>query len=331
MTPPLLQVSDLTVDLSTAQGRLRALDGVSFTLQPGQTLGLVGESGSGKSMACRAVIRLLPPSATVTGSVRLDDKELLGLGPRGMRRVRGREIAMIMQDPLASLNPAFTVGNQVAEAIAVHQDVRGRELRQRTVEILHRVGIPAPERRLDNYPHQLSGGMRQRVVGAIALSCRPRVLLADEPTTSLDPTIQLQFLRLLRDLQQEFGFAMVFVTHDLGIISRVCDRVAVMYAGRIVETADTTTLFTDPGHPYTRALLDSRPAMDDVRRRLPSIAGTVPRPIDLPAGCTFAPRCTRAMPTCRTTTPGESMMGAGHLVRCWLHEHETTTVAHHGG
>lgn len=322
---PLLDVRGLSVEFPTSRGTLRALDQVSFSVRHGETLGLVGESGSGKSVACRAVIRLLPASARISGEVCFDGQDLQRLDRRRLRTVRGSQIAMIQQDPLASLNPAFTVGDQVAEALALHQRLRGRRLHEATVDMLRKVGIPAPERRMRDFPHQLSGGMRQRVVGAIALSCQPRLLLADEPTTSLDPTIQLQFLRLLRDLQREFGFAMVFITHDLGIVSRVCDRVAVMYAGRVVETAPTQVLFAAPRHPYTEALLATRAIVragqNGSRRsaRLPVIPGTVPVPIGLPPGCAFAPRCGYTMPACRTQDPHETVVGpaADHTVRCW--------------
>jgi oligopeptide/dipeptide ABC transporter ATP-binding protein len=320
MAEPLLEVDGLQTWFDGRGGTVKAVDGVSFTVGRGETLGLVGESGSGKSMTCTSLLRLVPePGGRIVGGrIVLNGRDLLGLSQREMRAVRGSELAMILQDPLTSLNPAYTIGAQVAEAIRMHQRVSGRELEHRVVDILRRVGIPAPERRAQDYPHQLSGGMRQRVAGAIALSCQPDLLIADEPTTALDATVGAQYLQLLKDLQAEFDFGMIFVTHDLGIISRVCDKVAIMYAGRIVESADTQTIFTRPAHPYTAALIGSIPDTDRPRQRLVAIPGQPPVPRDLPPGCAFAPRCPKVMDRCRVDDPGEFRAGPNQMARCWL-------------
>lgn len=318
MAEPLLQVENLQTHFASRSGTLKAVDGVSFSLNAGETLGLVGESGSGKSMTCTSLLRLVPePGGRIAGGrVLFKGRDLLALSPRDMRAVRGREIAMILQDPLTSLNPGYTIGAQVAEAIAMHQKVSGTELQRRVIDILRRVGIPAPERRAGDYPHQLSGGMRQRVAGAIALSCQPDLLIADEPTTALDATVGAQYLQLLKELQREFGFGMIFVTHDLGIISRICDQVAIMYAGRIVETAPTRVIFDRPAHPYTRALIGSIPDTDNPRRRLVAIGGQPPVPRNLPPGCAFADRCPEVMPACRGADPAPVHPAPGHMARC---------------
>lgn len=320
MAEPLLEVEGLRTWFSGRNGTVKAVDGVSFTVARGETLGLVGESGSGKSMTCTSLLRLVPePGGKIVGGrIMFNGRDLLKLSQKEMRAVRGSELAMILQDPLTSLNPAYTIGKQVAEAIRMHQRVSGSELERRVVDILRRVGIPAPERRAQDYPHQLSGGMRQRVAGAIALSCQPSLLIADEPTTALDATVGAQYLRLLKELQAEFNFGMIFVTHDLGIISRICDKVAIMYAGRIVETADTRTIFEAPAHPYTHALIGSIPDTDHPRRRLVAISGQPPIPRNLPPGCAFAPRCPRVMDRCRTEDPGAFAPGPNHMARCWL-------------
>ncbi|MCY3562305.1 MAG: ABC transporter ATP-binding protein [bacterium] len=317
----LLEVTDLRVQFHTRRGVVKAVDGVSFSLDRGETLGLVGESGSGKSVSCMALMRLVeaPAGRIVGGSVRLDGQELLDLSEREMRQIRGGKISLILQDPLSSLNPGYTVGNQVAEAIRIHQGLRGSALRASVVEILSQVGIPQAERRLKQYPHQMSGGMRQRVAGAIALSCRPSLLIADEPTTSLDATVQAQYLRLLSELQEEFRFGMIFVTHDLGIVARLCDRVAVMYAGRIVETGSTRQIFNEPAHPYAKALLATLPSLESRKKRLLTVIGQPPLAIDLPPGCSFAPRCPETMDICTEEFPAEAITGDRHRVLCWLH------------
>jgi len=317
----LLQVKDLRVQFHTRRGVVKAVDGVSFSLDRGETLGLVGESGSGKSVSCLALMRLVeaPAGRIVGGSVLLDGQELLDLSEKQMRQVRGGQISLILQDPLSSLNPAYTIGNQVSEAIRIHQGLRGADLAQSVVEILTAVGIPQAEQRLKQYPHQMSGGMRQRVAGAIALSCRPALLIADEPTTSLDATVQAQYLRLLSELQEKFRFGLIFVTHDLGIVARLCDRVAVMYAGRIVETGTTRQIFNHPAHPYAKALLATLPSLDSRKKRLLTVAGQPPIPIDLPPGCSFAPRCPEVMEVCRGEFPPQASTGERHRVLCWLH------------
>ena len=294
---------------------------MSFAVGEAETLGLVGESGSGKSMTCLSILRLVPRPAAriVSGSVRLDGEELLAKSEREMQRIRGKKLAMILQDPMSSLNPVFSIGMQLREPLAVHQGLAGRALTERAIALLTAVGISSPAARLAAYPHQLSGGMRQRVVGAMAISAPPRLLLADEPTTSLDLTIQAQYLRLLKELQARYRLAMIFVTHNLGIVAKMCDRVAVMYAGRIVEAGPVETIFAAPAHPYTRALLDSVPRLGDLRERLTAIEGQPPDLAALPAGCAFHPRCPQAMDRCRTEIPPDFALDARHAARCWLH------------
>jgi oligopeptide/dipeptide ABC transporter ATP-binding protein len=314
----LLQVEDLTTHLVTRWGVVQAVNGVSFTVARGETLGLVGESGSGKTLTCLSILRLLPPGGRIVrGCVRFGGADLTGMREREMRAYRGRRIAMILQDPMTSLNPVLTIGDQVAEPVRLHQRLKGRAVRDEVITALKLLRIPAPELRIHDYPHQLSGGMRQRVVGAIALSCRPDLLLADEPTTALDVTIQAQYLALLRDIQQESGVAIVFVTHDLGIVARMCHRVAVMYAGRVVELAPVEDLFDRPAHPYTRALLAAVP--DPARReaRLPAISGQPPALHALPRGCAFTPRCPDADARCAAEEPPDVVVAAGHRARCW--------------
>jgi oligopeptide/dipeptide ABC transporter ATP-binding protein len=317
---PVIEVRDLRTHLVTRWGTIRAVDGVSFEVAERETLGLVGESGSGKSMTCLSIVRLVPrPAARIVGgSVRLDGEELLTLGEREMQRIRGRKVAMILQDPMSSLNPVFSIGMQVREPVASYHALSGRALRERAAELLASVGIPSPAERLRAFPHQLSGGMRQRVVGAMAIAAPPRLLIADEPTTSLDLTIQAQYLRLLKDLQERHRLAMIFVTHNLGIVAKMCDRVAVMYAGRIVETGPVATIFRAPRHPYTRALLASVPRLGDSADWLKAIEGQPPDLAALPGGCAFAPRCPQAMDRCRTDEPPEFAVGARHASRCWL-------------
>jgi oligopeptide/dipeptide ABC transporter ATP-binding protein len=297
---------------------VKAVDGVSLDIRAGETLGLVGESGSGKTITCLSLLRLLPKaSAAITGGRNLfEGEDLLQKSDAEVRAIRGARISMILQDSLTSLNPAFTVGAQVAEAIALHQGLRGVALRGQVIEALRRVRIPDPETHLDDYPHALSGGMRQRVAGAIALACNPSLLIADEPTTALDVTVQAQYLGLLKDIQRESGMSMLFVTHDFGVVARMCDRVAVMYAGRIVECAPTREIFAQPRHPYTRALLDCLPTVDGPVHELTSIEGQPPDLARLPSGCRFAPRCPLAIDTCRSY-PVESVVVPEHRVSCW--------------
>ena len=314
----LLDVRQLEASFLTAGGLVKPVDGVSFTVRRGETLGLVGESGSGKTITCLSILRLLPKAsaAIMGGRIVFEGQDLLRKSEAEMRAVRGARISMILQDSLTSLNPAFAVGAQVAEAIALHQGLRGSTLRTHVIDALRRVRIPDPETHLDDYPHALSGGMRQRVAGAIALACNPSLLIADEPTTALDVTVQAQYLQLLKDVQRESGMSMLFVTHDFGVVARMCDRVAVMYAGRIVESAPTRKIFDHPRHPYTRALLDCLPAIDGPAQELTSIEGQPPDLARLPAGCRFAPRCPLAVDACRVY-PAEALLAAEHRVSCW--------------
>jgi len=314
----LLEVEDLQTCFSTTRGLVPVVDGVSFAVRRGETLGLVGESGCGKTMTCLTILRLLPEAATrvTRGRVVFEGADLLRKSAAEMRAIRGAKIAMIPQDSLASLNPAFTVRNQVGETIALHQGLRGSALRQRVIEELRRVRLPDAETHLRDYPHALSGGMRQRVAGAIALACHPALLIADEPTTALDVTVQAQYLHLLKDIQRNAGMSMIFVTHDFGVVARMCDRVAVMYAGRIVELAGTRALFENPRHPYTRALLECLPRLEGPAHTLVSIEGQPPDMATLPGGCRFAPRCTRASDACREYPP-ERKIAETHWVSCW--------------
>ena len=293
---------------------------MSFALGEGETLGLVGESGSGKSMTCLSIVRLVPrPAARIVGGeVRLDGDDLLAKTDREMQGIRGRKVAMILQDPMSSLNPVFSIGMQLREPLAMYHGLRGGAVMTRAAQLLASVRIPSPETRLRAFPHQLSGGMRQRVVGAMAIAGPPRLLIADEPTTSLDLTIQAQYIGLLKDLQAQHRFAMIFVTHNLGIVARTCDRVAVMYAGRIVEAGPVRRLFTAPAHPYTRALLDSIPRFGARRDTLTAIAGQPPDLARLPPGCAFAARCPKVMDRCRVDAPPERVAAVGHTTRCWL-------------
>jgi oligopeptide/dipeptide ABC transporter ATP-binding protein len=317
---PVLDVRDLRTHLYTRWGTVRAVDGVSFTVDAGETLGLVGESGSGKSMTCLSIMRLTPrPAArTVGGEVRLDGEDLLAKSEAEMSGIRGARMSMILQDPMSSLNPVFSVGMQVREPLIQHLRLRGLALTERALALLSAVGIPSPATRMRAYPHQLSGGMRQRVVGAMAISTPPRLLIADEPTTALDLTIQAQYLKLLKDLQRRHGLAMIFVTHNLGIVARMCDRVAVMYAGRIVESGAVRQIFNAPAHPYTRALLASVPRLGAARARLQAIDGQPPDGAALPPGCAFQPRCPDAMERCSAAAPPTASVGDGHAAACWL-------------
>jgi oligopeptide/dipeptide ABC transporter ATP-binding protein len=295
------------------------VDGVSFSVRRGETLGIVGESGCGKSVTVLSLMRLVPspPGRIVGGKVILDGQDILQLSEREMSRVRGGEIGIILQDPMTSLNPIFSIGEQVKEAIRIHQNTNRKGVLEKTLEVLRQVRIPAAETRVKDYPHQMSGGMRQRVVGAISISCQPKVLIADEPTTSLDVTIQAQYLRLLRELQEELDLALIFITHDFGIVAKNCDRVAVMYAGRIVEIGDVRDIFNNPSHPYTEALLSSVPKMEEDVERLYSIEGQPPTLHDLPPGCPFAPRCPHVMERCREEYPPKIQVGTDHFANCW--------------
>jgi oligopeptide/dipeptide ABC transporter ATP-binding protein len=316
---PLLEVRGLKTYFFTRRGIVKAVDGVSFSLAPGETLAVVGESGSGKSVTALSILRLVPEPAgrIIGGEVFLDGQDVLKLKRREMRRVRGSRISMVLQDPMTSLNPAFSVGDQVGEVVKLHQGVVGGELRRRVVDALSRLKIPSAEYRLADYPHQMSGGMRQRVCGAIALSCQPRLLIADEPTTSLDVTIQAQFLELLREIQERLHISVVFITHDFGIVAATAHKVAVMYAGKIVEMGTTEEIFDNPAHPYTEALLRCVPRSDRLEGRLVDIPGQPPDLANLPTGCSFAPRCPKVMEKCREAYPPEVEVSPGHTAKCW--------------
>ena len=321
--PPLLRVSDLRTHYVSFGGArvVKAVDGVSFTLGEGETLGIVGESGCGKTTTCLSIVGLLPAASRIVGgSIEFAGQDLAQLGQRALRRVRGAQIAMILQDPMASLNPLFSIYTQVAEPAYYHRALRGGSLKERVRELLNAVRIPSPATRMREYPHQMSGGMRQRIVGAIALAGGPRLIIADEPTTNLDVTIQAQYLDLLKELQRETGVAIIFVTHNLGIVARMCDRLAVMYAGRIVEAGSVRDLFNAPQHPYTRALLGSMPKLGS-KEKLFAIPGQPPDLADLPTGCAFHPRCPEALPHCADAEPGEVRIDAGSwTARCWRAE-----------
>src|SRR5215472_209863 len=316
----LLRVSNLQTYYSSFGGArvVKAVDGVSFTLGEGETIGLVGESGCGKTTTCLSIVGLLPSAARVVGgSIAFAGEEITTKRPREMRRIRGRQIAMILQDPMASLNPLFSIYTQVAEPAYYHQAIRGRPLRQRVQELLRSVRIPSPAVRMREYPHQMSGGMRQRVVGAIAMAGGPKLIIADEPTTNLDVTIQAQYLEVLKDIQQESGVALIFVTHNLGIVAKMCDKMAVMYAGKIVEQGSVRDLFRSPRHPYTRALLGSMPKLGS-KDPLYAIPGHPPNLAQLPSGCAFHPRCAHTMPQCVTQKPDDRYIGAYWTAKCWL-------------
>ena len=317
--PVVLDVRGLRAYLYTRWGVVRAVDGVSFVLREGETLGLVGESGCGKTMTGLSLVRLLPEPAgrIVEGQVLLEGDDLVTKSESQMRRIRGRRVAMILQDPQTSLNPVFTIGDQSLEALRLHHPDGERSLAVRAEDALRRVKVAAPEQRMRAYPHQMSGGMKQRVVGAIAVAGEPRVLIADEPTTALDVTIQLQYLALLKEIQARTRLAMLFITHDFGIVARMCDRVAVMYAGRIVETGPTRALFRAPRHPYTEALMASVPRMDGGVGRLPSIEGQPPPLHLLPTGCRFADRCAYVDDRCRREYPPTMPVGPAHEAACW--------------
>jgi oligopeptide/dipeptide ABC transporter ATP-binding protein len=313
-------VEDLRTHFFTRRGVIRAVDGVSFTLRAGETLALVGESGSGKSVTCLSLVRLVPEPAgrIVGGRVLLDGEDLLQKTGAEMRRVRGKQIAMVLQDPMTSLNPALTIGTQVGEVLRLHQGLRGASLRERVLEALRRLRISAAGTRLSQYPHQFSGGMRQRVSSAIALSCAPRLLIADEPTTSLDVTIQAQYLDLLKEVQAAAGVAVILVTHDFGIVAANADRVAVMYAGKVVEMGSTLEVFDHPSHPYTQALLRCLPDVGTRRQTLVEIGGQPPDLARLPAGCPFAPRCPERQPICTEAYPPPVTVASGHVAHCWV-------------
>jgi oligopeptide/dipeptide ABC transporter ATP-binding protein len=322
---PLLEIDDLHTQFATPAGIVRAVDGVSYSLRSGETLGVVGESGCGKSVTALSILRLVssPPGRIVGGAIRFEGTDLLTLTEGQMEEVRGNRISMIFQEPMTSLNPLLSVGRQIGEAVALHQGSSRREAMDRAIDMLRRVHIPEPERRVHAYPHQLSGGMRQRVMIAMALSCNPKVLIADEPTTALDVTIQAQILDLMRELRDTLGTAIILITHDMGVVAENADRVVVMYAGRKVEEAGVDDLFERPAHPYTSGLLGSIPSLDLAARvprgrtRLAEIKGMVPSLFNLPKGCSFAPRCALATEHCHAAAPKLELHRPGHWVACW--------------
>ena len=320
MTSAVLEVRGLATHFSTNEGPFAAVDGVSFDVHAGKTLAIVGESGSGKSVTALSIMGLVPdpPGRVVAGSVRFEDRELVGLPARELQALRGNRMAMIFQEPMSSLNPAFTIGQQIVEGLRRHQSLAAAEAQARALQMLERVRIPAPEQRFHEHPHKLSGGMRQRAMIAMALANAPRLLIADEPTTALDVTIQAQILALMRNLQSEGGTAVVLITHDLGVVAETAHEVAVMYAGRIVEQAPVRRLFAMPQHPYTVGLLGSIPRLHGGPKRLAAIAGQVPPPGPREAGCSFAQRCPFAQPRCRVEAPALRDLGDGHLSACWL-------------
>ena len=327
MPSPLLEVKNLRVEFPTRRGTLVALDDISFDIAPGEILGVVGESGAGKSLTGSAIIGLLdPPGRVASGEIRFDGRRIDNLPYEQMRKVRGRQIGAIFQDPLTSLNPLYTIGRQLVETIQTHLPVNAAEARKRAIRLLEETGIPAAEARIDQYPHQFSGGMRQRVVIALALAAEPRLIVADEPTTALDVSIQAQIISLLKRLCKDHGAAVMLVTHDMGVIAETCDRVAVMYAGRIAEIGPVHDVIHSPAHPYTVGLMGSIPAMDDDRERLLQIDGSMPRLTAIPKGCAFNPRCPRVFERCRSARP--DLMDAGSTrAACWLHAADTKAAA----
>ena len=316
----LLEVNDLATHFFTQDGVVKAVDGISYHVDEGEVLGIVGESGCGKSVSALSIMRLVasPPGRTVRGEVIFDGEDILKIDDAEMRHIRGNRIAMVFQEPMTSLNPVLTIGRQLTETLELHQGMNKSEARERAAELLRIVGIPDSARRLKDYPHQFSGGMRQRVMIAMALSCNPRLIIADEPTTALDVTIQAQILELMQELAQEFGTAMVIITHNLGVVARYASRVVVMYAGKIIETGSAQDIYHNPKHPYTLGLLGSVPRLDAVEReKLEAIEGLPPDLIDLPAGCSFAPRCRYAYERCSQETPELQGVGDGHESACW--------------
>lgn len=319
MAEQLLRVRDLRTHFFTEDGVVPAVDGIDFELDRGGTIGIVGESGSGKSVTSLSVMGLIPspPGKIVTGEIMFEGKDLTKLKEPDMRKIRGNEISMIFQEPMTSLNPVFTVGDQIIEAVMLHQHLDKKAGKAKAIEMLRLVGIPSPDRRVDEYPHQMSGGMRQRVMIAMALSCNPKLLIADEPTTALDVTIQAQILDLMNKLRQELGTAIMLITHDLGVIAEVVDKVAVMYTGKVVEYGDTKSIFANPQHPYTLGLLGSIPKLHGDGSRLTAIPGSVPTPGNFPVGCGFHPRCSFAKEICKQKKPDQVKTQAGQLASCW--------------
>ena len=322
-TENILEVRNLKTSFKTEAGEIKAVDGVSFDVPKGKTIGIVGESGSGKSITSLTIMRLLAKNGYIKGGeILYKGKDITKLTDKEMRVIRGNQISMIFQEPMTSLNPVFTVGQQISETIRIHKKVSKKEALNLSIEMLKLVGIPSPEKRIKQYPFELSGGMRQRVMIAMALACDPEILIADEPTTALDVTIQAQILELIRDLQNRLGMSVIMITHDLGVVAETCDYVAVMYAGQVVEYADVRTLFKNPKHPYTLGLLNSLPRHDIDQEKLIPIKGMVPSPFDMPAGCRFAPRCPVATNICREKMPELEEKDSNSQIRCWLYSNE---------
>jgi peptide/nickel transport system ATP-binding protein len=322
VTQPILEIENLQTHFFTDRGQIPAVDGVDITIHKGEILGIVGESGCGKSVTSLSVMRLIPnpPGKIVGGAIRFKGEDLIHTSEKRMREIRGNEIAMIFQEPMTSLNPVYPIGDQIGEAIRLHTKASKKEARQRSIEMLKKVGIPRAEAIVDEYPHQLSGGMRQRVMIAMAMACNPELLIADEPTTALDVTIQAQILDLMRTLNKDSGTAIMLITHDLGVVAEMCHRVVVMYAGNVVEEGDVRTILKEPKHPYTIGLLHSIPKLEEKKQRLYSIPGNVPLPGSLTVGCRFAPRCEHATDKCRAEMPELRLVGDNHRSRCWLNE-----------
>lgn len=318
-----LEVRNLQTSFSTDKGEVRAVDGVSFDVPKGKTIGIVGESGSGKSITSLSILRLLAENGKIKGGeIRYKGENLTKVSEKRMRELRGNEISMIFQEPMTSLNPVYTVGQQISEALISHQGMNKKQAMVRSVELLKLVGIPSPEKRVKAYPFELSGGMRQRVMIAMSLACDPEILIADEPTTALDVTIQAQILELIKELQERLGMSVIFITHDLGVVAETCDYVAVMYAGQVVEYSDIRTLFKQPKHPYSIGLLNSLPRHDIDQEKLVPIKGNVPSPHEMPTGCRFAPRCPAATDLCRSKMPELMTDDSGNQVRCWIYSDE---------
>ncbi|MGG1659973.1 ABC transporter ATP-binding protein [Brevibacillus sp. NRS-1366] len=327
MERAILTIKGLKTYFYTDDGVVPAVDGVDIQIRGGETVGIVGESGSGKSVTSLSAMRLTP-GKVVEGSVSFNGRDILHLSEEEMREIRGNEMAMIFQEPMTSLNPVFTIGDQIGEAVRIHMKYNKVQARERSIEMLKLVGIPRAEQIVDEYPHRLSGGMRQRVMIAMAMACNPKLLIADEPTTALDVTIQAQILDLMRELKATNGTAILLITHDLGVVAEMCDRVVVMYHGKVVEESDVVTLFTNPQHPYTRGLMKSMPTLESEEKRLYAIKGSVPAQGALRKGCSFAPRCDYAMDICRVEVPELIEIGSGHLSRCWLHTSEGRWSGH---
>jgi oligopeptide/dipeptide ABC transporter ATP-binding protein len=330
MNNPILEVENLHTVFHTPKGDVAAIEGVSFTVNEGEILGVIGESGSGKSVTSLSIMRLLKKGKTTVrpdSKIMFEGKDLLKLNDAEIRKIRGKQISMIFQDPLTSLNPVYTIGKQIGEVLRLHRGLEPKEIDSEIIRILTLVGISSPEKRLKQFPHQLSGGMRQRVMIAMALSCQPKLLIADEPTTALDVTIQAQILELIKELRSTLNLSIMLITHDMGVIADMADRVIVMYSGKIVESGPVEEIFKDPKHPYTKGLLQSIPRLDHNEKRLNTIGGSIPNPNSRPAGCNYYPRCPHAMEKCKTIEPPSTNFEKGRSANCWLYEKENTKVS----